>query len=294
MSRPTNIRTIDLMLEIPTGTSGMGMKEARALTKDNGTDEFSHHPAQYLFKDAGDRMSIAQDPDAVVAMMDAFGVQMAQVAVDPRNPEGALAMFDKHPTRFFGEVGVNPNAGMKSVRSLEATVKLHPNIKAASAAPCLLNPQVAIDDKKFYPLYAKCCELDIPINMLVGVPGPRVPYKCQYPGLLDEVAYFFPELKVVMRHGGDPWSDLCVKLLLKWPNLYYSTSAWAPKHYPKDIIEFANKRGRDKVLFAGYFPGIGYDRIFKELDDVPHKDETWPAFLRDNAVSVYKLDDILG
>lgn len=293
MSRPRNIRPIDLMLEIPTGKSGMGMKQARALTRDKGTDEFSHHPAQYLFKDAGDRMSIAADPEAVVAMMDAFGVQMAQVNVNPRHPEGALEMFDRYPDRFFGEVGVNPNAGMDSVRELESTVKLHRNIKAASAAPCLLNPQVPIDDRKFYPLYAKCCELDIPINMLVGVPGPRVPYKCQHPGLLDEVAYFFPELKVVMRHGGDPWTDLCVKLLLKWPNLYYSTSAWAPKHYPRNILEFANKRGRDKVLFAGYFPGLGYDRIFSELDDLPLQDETWPAFLRDNARRVYQLDDLL-
>ena len=137
-NRPKNVGTIDLMLEIPTGKSGMGMKQARALTKDRGTDDFSHHPAQYLFKDAGDRMSIAQDPDMVVAMMDEFGVQMAQIGVNPRRPEGALAMFDKYPTRFFGEVGVDPNAGMESVRALESTVKLHKNIKAASAAPCLL------------------------------------------------------------------------------------------------------------------------------------------------------------
>ncbi|MFK7913966.1 MAG: amidohydrolase family protein [Pseudomonadales bacterium] len=293
MSRPNNLGTIDLMLEIPTGKAGMGMKQARALTRDKGTDDFSHHPAQYLFKDAGDRMSLASDPDAVVAMMDAHGVAMAQVAVNPRHPEGALDLFNRHPTRFFGEVGVDPNQGMESVRALERTVRLHPNIKAASAAPCLLKPQVPIDDRMFYPLYAKCCELEIPINMLVGVPGPRVPYRCQHPGLLDEVAYFFPELKVVMRHGGDPWTDLCVKLLLKWPNLYYSTSAWAPKHYPKNILEFANKRGANKVLFAGYFPGISYERIFTELDDLPLKDDVWPKFLRGNAVDLYQLQDIL-
>lgn len=155
-------RIVDLMLEIPTGKAGMGMKQARALTRDKGTDEFSHHPAQYLFKDAGDRMSIASDPEAVVAMMDEFGVSLAQVGVNPRRPEGALTLFERYPTRFFGEVGVDPNRGMESVRELEATIKLHLNMKAASAAPCLL----------------------------------------------DEVAYFFPELKVVMRHGGDPWTDL--------------------------------------------------------------------------------------
>ena len=76
---------------------------------------------------------------------------------------------------------MDPNRGMESLRALEETIKLHKNIKAASAAPCLLNPQVPIDDKMFYPIYAKRCELDVPINMLFGVPGPCVPYKCQYP-----------------------------------------------------------------------------------------------------------------
>ena len=294
MARPSAIGIIDLMLEIPAGAAWMRLAEARRLTRDKGTDEFSHHPAQYLFKDAGERMSRVQDIDAIVAMMDQHGVAMAQIAVDPRHPDPALAIFDRYPKRFFGEVGVNPNAGMKSVRSLAAAVGLHPNIRAASAAPCLLSPQVPIDDRTFYPLYSKCCELDIPINMLVGVPGPRVPYRCQHPGLLDEVAYFFPELKVVMRHGGDPWTDLCVKLLLKWPNLYYSTSAWAPKHYPRNILAFANSRGSDKVLFAGYYPGLSYERIFGEMEDLPLKETVWPAFLRDNAVRVYGLEKILG
>ena len=254
MPRPRDIAVVDLMLEIPTGTAGMGMAQAKKLTRDTGTDAFSHHPAQYLFKDAGERMGQVMDPEEIVAMMDAFGVAMAQINVNPRKPEEAVSLFERYPTRFFGEVGVDPNGAMEAVRLLEETVRLHPNIKAASGAPCLLNPQVPIDDRRFYPIYAKCCELGIPINMLVGVPGPRVPYKCQHPGLLDDVAYFFPELKVVMRHGGDPWTDLCVKLMLKWPNLYYSTSAWAPKHYPRNVIEFANKRGRDKLLYAGYFP----------------------------------------
>ena len=293
MTRPTNIGAIDLMLGLPSGRAGMGMQQAKALLRDKGSDEFSHHPAQYLFKDAGERMSVATDVDAVVAMMDAFGVAMAQINVNPRKPERAIDIFEQYPNRFFGEVAVDPNQGMDAVRTLETTINLHPNIKAASAHPCLLNPQVPIDDKRFYPIYAKCCELDVPINMLVGVPGPRVPYKCQHPGLLDEVAWFFPELRVVMRHGGDPWTDLCVKLLLKWPNLYYSTSAWAPKHYPRNVLEFANKRGSDKVLYAGYYPGISYERIFSEMDDLPLRERTWPRFLRDNAIEVYGLQDIV-
>ncbi|MFM7685493.1 MAG: hypothetical protein ACKPDI_06155, partial [Actinomycetota bacterium] len=54
-----------------------------------------------------------------------------------------------------------------------------------------------------------------------GVPGPRLPLAAQHVELVDEVCWYFPELTFVMRHGGEPWVDLNVKLLLKWPNLYY-------------------------------------------------------------------------
>jgi len=124
-----------------------------------------------------------------------------------------------------------------------------------------------------------------------GVPGPRIRFAPQDPALLDEVCWFFPELKIITRHGGEPWSELMVKLLLKWPNLHYSTSAFAPKHYNKDIINFANTRGADKIIYAGYYPaGLTLDRIFSELPDVPFRDHVWPKFLRENAVRVFNLD----
>ena len=95
-----------------------------------------------------------------------------------------------------------------------------------------------------------------------------------------------------MRHGGEPWVDLAVKLMLKYPNLYYSTSAFAPKHYPKSIIHYANTRGADKIMYAGYFPmGLSLERIFTDMQNVPFKDEVWPKFLRNNAIRVFKLDE---
>jgi predicted TIM-barrel fold metal-dependent hydrolase len=93
-----------------------------------------------------------------------------------------------------------------------------------------------------------------------------------------------------MRHGAEPWDELAVKLMLKYPNLYYSTSAFAPKHYPKAVINFANTRGADKVMYAGYFPmGLSLDRIFTEMKDVPFKDSVWPKFLYENARKLLKL-----
>lgn len=50
-------------------------------------------------------------------------------------------------------------------------------------------------------------------------------------------------------------------------------------------------RGVDQVLCASYFPmGLSLDRIFRELPDVPLRDEVWPKFLRENAVRVFKLE----
>jgi len=122
------------------------------------------------------------------------------------------------------------------------------------------------------------------------VPGPRVPMHALDVSLVDEVCWYFPDLKVVLRHGAEPDTDLAVKLMLKWPNLYYSTSAFAPKYYPADIVEYANTRGAHKILYAGYFSaGLGLERIFDELPGVPFRDHVWPKFLRDNALRVFNL-----
>jgi hypothetical protein len=114
---------------------------------------------------------------------------------------------------------------------------------------------------------------------------------CQHVERIDEVMWFFPELKFVMRHGAEPWEELAVKLMLKWPNLYYSTSAFAPRYYPKAIVDYANTRGADKVLYAGYFPmGLSLERIFADMPDVPFRDHVWPKFLRENALGLLKLE----
>lgn len=294
MARPKDIAAVDLMMSIPTGT-GKPMPPGfhapvRVVPEPGGEKGL----IGYMFKDADARKDDAADPAKVIAEMDEHNVAVAQIRIHGHDPEGALALFEEHPTRFIGDVWVDPNQGMDAVRELEATVRLHPNVKSVTVTASFINPQVPLDDKKWYPIYAKCCELGVPINVFVGVPGPRVPYKGQHPGLLDEIAWFFPELKIVMRHGGEPWTALCCKLMLKWPNVFYCTSAFAPQYYPRDVLDFANKRGREKVMFSGYYPSLAYDRTFAELDDLPLREETWKPFLRDNAVRVYGLEDVLG
>ena len=126
--------------------------------------------------------------------------------------------------------------------------------------------------------------------MTVGLPGPRVPGEIQNPIYLDEPLWFFPELKVVMMHGGEPWEAMCVKLMLKWPNLYYMTSGFAPKHYPKAVMYYANTRGADRVMYSGYYPGLSYERLQSDLEGLELREHVWPKFLRENAIAAFKLD----
>jgi uncharacterized protein len=296
MGMPTDIGVIDLMFQIPEGHKRDYYHFLAANLRDAESLEDFEFPAQYMFKDIPP--DLPEDADPVVAAleaMDRHGIERAMLGVgrggdDDRERSGVHRALAQHPDRFIGSWAVDPNHGMTAVRDL---VKAYETlgIRAATAFPAGCNPQVPINDKRFYPLYAKCVELDIPIFICTGVPGPRVPMACQKTELLDEVCWFFPELKVVMRHGAEPWEELAVKLMLKWPNLYYSTSAFAPRYYPQAIVDFANSRGADKVMYAGYFPmGLSLDRIFAELPDVPFKDDVWPKFLRENALRVLGLD----
>jgi predicted TIM-barrel fold metal-dependent hydrolase len=289
MGMPTDLGVIDLMLGIPEGVKKHWYGFLRAGLMDRESKEDFDFPVQYMFKDVPADIDPGADPIAtVIGEMDHFGIEKAMIGVGFERGTG-LEALRRYPDRFFGSFEVNPNAGMDGVRHL---VRAHEElgIKAASAFPAGMNPQVPINDKKFFPLYAKCVELDIPICVCTGVPGPRVPMACQKTELIDEVCWFFPELKFVMRHGAEPWDELAVKLMLKWPNLYYSTSAFAPRYYPESIVHYANTRGADKVMYAGYFPmGLSLERIFSELPNVAFKDDVWPKFLRENAARVFQL-----
>ncbi len=277
---------IDLMMSIPGGEDPYGFVRAGLRGAHRG--DADSLPVAYLFKDAPKPPADQPPVDFVLAEMARFGIARALIDVTASDGPGRAARR-AHPGRFMGSFDVDPNTGMDGVRELVAAHAAGV-VDAVSAMPSVYSPPVPIDDRRFYPIYAKCVELGLPIFVTVGVPGPRVPMAAQTVDRLDEVCWFFPDLQIVMRHGAEPWEDLAVKLMLKWPNLHYSTSGFAPKRYPSAIIDFANSRGRNKVLYAGYFPvGLTLDRIFAELPRIGLKDDVWPDFLWGNARRLFGL-----
>ncbi|XVQ14934.1 amidohydrolase family protein [Spirillospora sp. CA-255316] len=289
--RPFGVGVVDTMIGFPQDPAALYRRIRTMLRDEQSRDEFAM-PAQYMFRDvpAGHAGGDVDPVGLVLGEMDRHGIDVALVSVSA-NEDVAGRALTEHPERFAGSWTCDPNRGMDGVRDL---VRAHEKygVRAAALYPHGLLPQVAIDAPQMYPVYAKCVELGIPVFVTVGIAGPRVPSMVQRVELVDQVMYDFPELVFVMRHGAEPWTDLAVKLMLKWPNLHYSTSAFAPRYYPAEIIDYANTRGADRILYGGYFPmGLTLDRIMSELAQVPLKDDVWPKFLRHNALRVLGLAD---
>jgi predicted TIM-barrel fold metal-dependent hydrolase len=286
MTMPTDIGAIDLMISFPKSNASKTYDYLRETTRgdDESTREF---PAGYMFKDVPNKLDDGDDGVSVtIGEMDKWGVDMGLVGAGPLTKQAQ----ERYPGRFITSLEIDPNDITGTVRKIRE-YKAEYDLKALTTFPAGCNPQVPVDDRRYYPIYQECIDLDIPIISNAGIAGPRFPSKCQDVMLFDQVCYDFPELRIVMRHGAEPWEELAVKLMLKWPNLYYMPSAFAPKHYPEAIIKYANTRGADKIMYAGYYPmGLSLERIFTEMPNVPFRDHVWPKFLRDNAIRVFNLD----
>lgn len=283
---PSDIGAIDLMIGFPSRDAERHYDDLRAMTKDAESQTMAF-PAEYMFKDVPNQLDEGRDPVAeTIEAMDRNGVAVGMVSL---GNESSRAALDLHPTRFVASLEVDPNDIGEAVRRIRKASAEY-GIKAVTTFPAGCNPQVPVSDRRYYPIYQTCVDLGIPIVVNAGIAGPRVPSDCQNVMHFDQVCYDFPELRIVMRHGAEPWEDLAVKLMLKWPGLYYMTSAFAPKYYPKAIVDYANTRGADKIMYAGYYPmGLSLDRIFAEMPNVPFRDHVWRPFLRENAERVFAL-----
>ncbi len=286
MAMPSGLPVIDTMIGFP--REGFTQYDfIRRQTRDRASKEEMEFPVEYIFKEVPKDLPTDDPVAATLTEMDRYGIEQGMVGISDEVSRSALG---RHPDRFIPSSTVSdPNDVMGSVRAMRAEFEEF-GTRAATVFPAGTYPQVPIDDPKMYPIYATCVDLGIPIFVCAGIPGPRLKFAPQEVARIDTVMYDFPDLVFVTRHGCEPWEALAVKLMLKWPNLYYSTSAFAPKHYPEAIVRYANTRGADKVLYAGYFPmGLTLERIFRDLPDVGFKDEVWPKFLAGNARRVLKL-----
>ena len=198
---------------------------------------------------------------------------------------------EEYPDRFYGLAGIDPFDGMEGVRAFEDAVQ---NMGFIGAHLYPHWYELAPDHAKYYPFYAKCCALDVPIQMQVGQ---SMVYSKEYrtrsvgqPITLDAVACDLPELKLIGIHVGIPWHDEMISMAWKHENIYIGCDAHRPKYWPKSFTHYVNSYGQDKVIFGTDFPVLDFKKTTDDINEIGFKPEVRRKLMRDNAIRIYGLD----
>ncbi len=194
----------------------------------------------------------------------------------------------KHPDRFSGLAGVDPTRGIAQLKDLDYAVN-ELGFVGAHLYPHWFG--LAPDHARYYPIYARCEELGIPIMMQIGhnlvySKERRLP-SVGRPITLDAVAIDFPTLKLLGIHIGVPWTDEAISMAWKHDNVYLAGDAYAPKHWPASFVHYANTYGSHKVLFGTDWPVIDPERAVAEVAALNLWPESHAKLMRENALAVF-------
>ncbi|HBY95121.1 MAG TPA: amidohydrolase [Chloroflexi bacterium] len=222
-----------------------------------------------------------------IAVLSAFVYKAVQVTNDM-----VAAWVRQYPKRFVGCGTVDPRD--KPMRVLGEIKRMAHELGLAALR---LEPYAYGDgvrglppnDRAYWPIYAACCELNIPVALQVGHSGPLLPSECGHPIYLDEVALAFPELKLIGAHIGQPWHEEMMILAWKHPNVYIDTSARPARRWPESFVEFVRGWGQNKVLWATDYPLLSFKRCLDDVEALGLEIEVKRKLLRENAQRVFGI-----
>lgn len=146
------------------------------------------------------------------------------------------------------------------------------------------------NDHKFYPIYEKALEFNIPIMFHTGssvYKNSKIKYGD--PLHLDEVASDFPELKIIMAHSGRGfWYDIAFFLSKIHKNLYMEISGLPPQ---KLLQYFPNlENNKNKVIFGSDWPSVkSIKKNIESICSLSLKQITLEKIFYENAKKILKL-----
>lgn len=226
-----------------------------------------------------------------------WGVTRAET--DERTAE----IVSQFPNKFIGLTRANPHKGMSAVRRFERAVK-ELGLGGLFASP--YNYGIRLNDKKFYPLYAKAVELGVPVFCYSTMNyRTDIPMDVGRPLYLDEVAMDFPEMIIIAGWGGGggwPWVPEMIGVARRHQNVYINTSAHRPKYLGipgsgwEMLMQFGNTLLQDRVVYASgwanyfsYYKGIIKDTI-AEVRALPLKEDVKEKWLYRNAARLFNRE----
>ena len=241
---------------------------------------------------------MTMDDETVIAALDQAGIartlitgfdEFSSVHETFIPNELVAGVAERHPDRFIPFAGADVLAGMEAVRDFEHLVRER-GFRGLSVRPFMVG--LPADDRRYYPLYAKCVELDVPVSIHSSANWTTVSVNdLGHPRHIDVVAADFPELKIVMSHAGYPWVLESALLAWKYPRVYLELAAHRPRYLAtpgtgwEPLLRYGTTTIRDKVLFGtGWFLlGRPPGQVVEEFRALPVPEDVLELWLRGNA-----------
>lgn len=239
----------------------------------------------------------------LTGQMDAVNVRVGVLIAEDNEtisgkkvPNEDLSEFVReYPGRFIGLAGADPHKGMRAVREFEASVR-DGGLGGLSLWPCFSGLGAA--DRKFYPLYAKCIELDVPVSIHSSQHfAMTAPAEAGHPREIDQIAMDFPELRIIASHAGYPWVGDMMTVLWRHPNVYVDIASMRPKYLGtpgtgwERLMHFGNSLFQDRILFASGYPALQITECVEEVAGLPLKPKVLEKWFWKNALKFFRLDE---
>jgi uncharacterized protein len=243
------------------------------------------------------------DVPELIEMMDRAGVEVSLIAAHNGagwgiDYEYVAGLVEQGGGRLRGMAGLDPRDIVGGVARLEHSVRDLGFVGVHSYPHWYGLPP---DDRSYYPFYAKCVELDIPVQMQIGKAWQTTLRSVGHPDCVDQIAIDFPDLKIICLHTGYPWERELIAVASKQPNVYIGADALHPADWSPDLVAFMSNaspqevmEGRGKVVFGSNYPALSgcpdVPELIETIRGMGLDEATLEALLSTNARGIYRLD----
>ncbi len=231
--------------------------------------------------------------DKMIEEMDAAGVEVGVVPMRVGNDNHDIAELKKrYPGRFAGLAHIDPWDGKKALDDIDLYVgEGKADGIIMEPGQFFLRDSMLADDKMLWPIYEKCQAEGILVSLTFG--GLFCDKLENYnPIYIDRVAKLFPDMTLVLSHGGWPYVTEICHVAYQRPNVYLDIDYYGFTTNPgyQDYVIAANNVLQDRILFGSCYPGFSLERAVGEYLKNGLSEEALPKVLYHNAAKLLKLE----